>query len=254
VDDASPDGTADAVRALQDAWEAERDAGAVEGDPADEAVDASASGDDAVDGSPPPQLVLVERPAKLGLGTAYAAGVAAASPEAEWVVLLDADLSHPPSAVPRLVDAQRRTRADIVSGTRYRRGGGVVGWDVRRKTASVGANVLARFLLRLGDLGSRESGGEMTWGGSGAEQAVRPSDLTGSLRLYRRSLLDALLASSFSRGYAFQMEVAARAVAGGARFAEVGYAFVDRLRGVSKLGAGEFAGFLAGLARLIVAL
>lgn len=199
VDDASPDGTADVVRELQRCF-------------------------------PPGRVLLVTRRAKLGLGSAYAAGLERAT--GGWVVLMDADLSHHPRHLPELVALQRATGADVVGGSRYLAGGGVAGWGAGRKLTSRGANVLARTLLGLGPV----------------------TDLTGAFRLYRRALLARLLGRCRCTGYAFQMEMAARAVASGARFAEAPIVFVDRVYGSSKLGPHEFAQFLSGLARLLVEL
>lgn len=200
VDDASPDGTAAVVRRLQRCF-------------------------------PPGQIVLAERPAKLGLGSAYRHGLARA--QGEWVALMDADLSHHPRDLPRMIERQRATGADVVSGTRYSAGGGVAGWDLRRKLTSRGANVLASALL-----GTRRVG-----------------DLTGAYRLYRRSLLESLLERVASTGYAFQMEAAARCEhTPGVVVAEVPIVFVDRLYGCSKLGSAEIWLFLRGLLRLLLTL
>jgi dolichol-phosphate mannosyltransferase len=219
VDDASPDGTAAVVRALQRCF-------------------------------PPGRIVLAERPAKLGLGSAYSYGLEHA--QGEWVALMDADLSHHPSDLARMIAAQRATGADVVSGTRYAPGGGVAGWGLRRKLTSRGANVLASALL-----GTRRVG-----------------DLTGAFRLYRRCVLERLLREVKSAGYAFQMEAAARCEhwsGGGGRggggegegergrqgrltVAEVPIVFVDRLYGQSKLGSAEVWLFLKGLLRLLVTL
>jgi dolichol-phosphate mannosyltransferase len=200
VDDASPDGTAAAVRQMQRLLGAQQQA-----------------------------VALVSRPGKQGLGTAYAAGLAAA--RAPWVVLMDADLSHHPKYLPTFLAAQQATGADIVTGTRYAAGGGVSGWNWRRKLTSRGANVLASVLLGL-----------------------RVSDLTGAYRLYRRSVLEGLLAAVRSKGYAFQMEMIARASAQGAAIAEVPIVFVDRLYGESKLGRSEYVLFVRGLLRLLFTL
>ncbi|KAI8467933.1 MAG: glycosyl transferase [Monoraphidium minutum] len=198
VDDASPDGTADVVRALQAVYGCER-------------------------------LRLAVRPGKLGLGSAYAHGLSAAT--GSWVILMDADLSHHPRYIPALVAAAAASGADVVAASRYLPGGGVAGWGAGRKLTSRGANVLARVLLGL-----------------------TPSDLTGAFRLYRRPVLEALLGRCVCRGYAFQMEMMARAAAAGAVVAEVPIVFVDRLYGTSKLGAHEFTQFLVGLARLMLEL
>lgn len=144
---------------------------------------------------------------------------------------MDADLSHHPKYIPHFVARQARTNADVVSSSRYLPGGGVANWSVGRKLTSRGANTLARTLLGL-----------------------KPSDLTGAFRLYRRSTLTALLAASHCTGYAFQMEILSRAAAAGARIEEVPIVFVDRMYGASKLGPHEFAQFLAGLVRLLLEL
>jgi dolichol-phosphate mannosyltransferase len=177
----------------------------------------------------PDRLLLVTRPRKLGLGSAYAAGLLAA--RGGWVILMDADLSHHPKYVPALVAAQRATGADVVGGSRYLPAGGVAGWSLGRKLTSRGANVLARTLLGLA-----------------------ATDLTGAFRLYRRDLLARLLSAAHCTGYAFQMEMMARAAAARAAVVEVPIVFVDRLYGASKLGPHEFAQFLSGLARLLLEL
>jgi dolichol-phosphate mannosyltransferase len=146
----------------------------------------------------------------------------------EFVIIMDADLSHHPKHIPAMIRAQAATGADIVSGTRYAPGGGVFGWGVKRKLVSRGANTLAAGLLAAGPL----------------------SDLTGSFRLYRARCLDKLMRACRSKGYAFQMEVAVRAHRSGLSVAEVPIVFVDRLYGVSKLGGAEITAFLRGLASL----
>lgn len=129
------------------------------------------------------------------------------------------------------LQVQQRTGADIVTGTRYTPGGGVSGWNWKRKVTSRGANVLASTLLGLS-----------------------VSDLTGAFRLYKRSVLEQLLHVVTSRGYAFQMEMIARASALGARIAEVPIVFVDRVYGESKLGRSEYTMFISGLVRLFFSL
>lgn len=80
------------------------------------------------------------------------------------------------------------------------------------------------------------------------------TDLTGAYRLYRRAVLDRLLGSVTSKGYAFQMEMIARATALGASIAEVPIVFVDRVFGQSKLGRNEYTMFVSGLVRLFFTL
>ncbi|EFJ48826.1 hypothetical protein VOLCADRAFT_80923 [Volvox carteri f. nagariensis] len=198
VDDNSPDGTANAIKQLQAVYGTSR-------------------------------IRLVCRPGKLGLGTAYAAGLAASS--GRFIILMDADLSHHPKHLPDFIAAQRATDADVVAGTRYRLGGGVAGWNLTRKLTSRGANLLASFLL-----------------------GARTSDLTGAYRLYRRGALCELLHATTSRGYAFQMEVIVRAQYSRLRITEMPIVFVDRLYGESKLGMGEYVQFVRGLLGLLFGL
>lgn len=106
---------------------------------------------------------------------------------------------------------------DIVTGTRYAgSGAGVYGWDLKRKVVSRGANLFADTVLRPG-----------------------VSDLTGSFRLYKRSVLERVVASTESKGYTFQMEMMVRAKAMGYAVKEVPITFVDRVFGESKLGGEE---------------
>ena len=196
VDDNSPDGTQDVVRALAKEYDDDR-------------------------------LLLRPRPGKLGLGTAYVHGLAHAT--GEFVVIMDADLSHHPRAIPEFIAKQRSGDFDVVTGTRYVPGGGVHGWDTRRKLTSRVANYLAHVLLNPG-----------------------VSDLTGSFRLYRKSSLADLVKKVVSKGYVFQMEIIVRCARAGLSVAEVPITFVDRLYGSSKLGGAEIVGYLKGLLWLFV--
>jgi dolichol-phosphate mannosyltransferase len=169
---------------------------------------------------------IVSRPGKLGLGTAYAAGLKVSS--GGRIILMDADLSHHPKFIPEMISKMNAHDYDIVSGTRYRKGGGVHGWDLRRKVTSKGANFLASFLLSTGSA----------------------SDLTGSFRLYKKEVLADILDKVKSTGYAFQMEILVHARAAGYTIGEVPITFVDRLYGESKLGTREIVLFLKGVLRL----
>jgi len=171
-------------------------------------------------------IKIVSRAAKLGLGSAYSAGLKASS--GKRIILMDADLSHHPKFIPDMIAVMETRKVDIVSGTRYRKGGGVAGWDTYRKLTSCGANFLAKFLLATG----------------GA------SDLTGSFRLYERSALEAILPRIRQKGYAFQMEIVVRAHKSGMKIGEVPITFVDRIYGESKLGANEIVMYLKGLLQL----
>lgn len=193
IDDNSPDGTQDMVRKLQKVYG---------------------------------RIVLETRPGKLGLGTAYKHGLKVA--RGSFIVLMDADLSHHPKYIPDMLRKQEELDADIVSGTRYAQGGGVFGWNLKRKVTSRGANTLAQALLQPGTI----------------------SDLTGSFRIYRKECLDVLMEQCTSKGYAFQMEIAVRASRLGYRLGEVPIVFVDRVFGASKLGGAEITMYLKGLIKL----
>lgn len=194
IDDNSPDGTQDIVLKLQEAF-----------------------GED--------KILLRPRAGKLGLGSAYIHGLKHAS--GDFVIIMDADLSHHPKYIPSMIRSQVEYDADVVSGTRYLQGGGVYGWDFKRKLTSRGANTLAQALLAPG-----------------------MSDLTGSFRLYRKSCLESLMKKVKSKGYAFQMEIAVRARRAGLKITEVPIVFVDRLYGTSKLGSAEIVMYLKGLMQL----
>ncbi len=212
VDDSSPDGTLEVARSLQRIFGEER-------------------------------FRIVSRPGKLGLGSAYSAGLRASL--GGRIVLMDADMSHHPRHIAEMIavmdgggdgdggsggEKGGGKKIDIVSGTRYRRGGGVAGWDAWRKLTSCGANFLATFLLSTG----------------GA------SDLTGSFRLYERSAIEMILPRIKSSGYAFQMEILVRAHKAGMKIGEVPIVFVDRIYGESKLGANEIIMYLKGLLNLFL--
>jgi len=167
-------------------------------------------------------IVLAPRPGKLGLGSAYVHGLQHA--RGSFVVIMDADMSHHPKFIPEFIQKQRETDADIVTGTRYVRGGGVYGWDLRRKLTSRVANYIAHVALNPG-----------------------VSDLTGSFRLYRKQVLAACVERTLSRGYVFQMEMVVRAREMGFSIAEVPITFVDRVYGESKLGNAEVVAYLKGL-------
>jgi len=114
IDDGSPDGTQDVVRKLQGVYGEDR-------------------------------IVEAFRPGKLGLGTAYIHGLQFA--KGNFVIIMDADMSHHPKEIPEMVAKQQEGDYDIVSGTRYSLGGSVWGWDLRRKLTSRVANYIAQVLL-----------------------------------------------------------------------------------------------------------
>ena len=185
IDDNSPDGTGD----LADRLAADRD-----------------------------WVSVLHRERKEGLGPAYLAGFRRAlSGDAEYVLEMDADLSHDPEAVPRLIEACVNG-ADVALGSRYVVGGGTENWGRGRRLVSAGGSLYARTLL-----------------------GVDIRDLTGGFKCFRRAVLEQIdLGAVTSKGYAFQIELTYRALRAGFRVVEVPIVFVDRTHGTSKMSRTIF--------------
>ncbi|WP_020144248.1 polyprenol monophosphomannose synthase [Terracoccus sp. 273MFTsu3.1] len=160
-----------------------------------------------------PQVHVVHRSAKEGLGKAYLAGFAIALERGyDAVVEMDADGSHLPEQLPSLLAALGE--ADLVIGARWVKGGEVRNWPVRRKVLSVGANLYTKVLL-----------------------GMSVNDATAGYRVYRASALRAMgLQGVESQGYCFQIDLTLRAVRAGLTVVEVPITFVEREVGVSKMG------------------
>jgi dolichol-phosphate mannosyltransferase len=154
------------------------------------------------------------RAAKQGLGRAYLDGFAVAlAGGAGVVVQMDADLSHDPTALPSLVGPIHGGDADLVIGSRYTRGGGVVDWGLGRRFISRCGSLFARIVLGLS-----------------------PNDLTGGFKAWRATTLAALPFDGIhAGGYVFQIETTFRASRAGARVREVPITFRDRRVGQSKM-------------------
>ena len=155
---------------------------------------------------------VMHRTEKAGLGAAYLAGFAWGL-DAGYDVLIemDADGSHLPEQLPRLLDAL--PGADLVLGARWVPGGRVVNWPKRREWLSRGGNTYARLALGLG-----------------------LHDATGGYRAFRRTTLEGIdLATVTSQGYCFQVDLARRTVESGFRVVEVPITFVERVHGESKM-------------------
>ncbi len=162
-----------------------------------------------------PDVSVLHRPRKEGLGPAYVAGFGVAlAGGAELVVQMDADFSHDPADIPRLLQAA--SDADLVLGSRYVEGGGVKDWGPARRAISRAGSAYARAALGVG---------------------VR--DLTGGFKVFHRRVLEAIdLESVTSLGYAFQVETTFRAVRRGFKVVEVPIVFDDRRVGQSKMTGG----------------
>jgi dolichol-phosphate mannosyltransferase len=159
-----------------------------------------------------PQVQVLHREEKLGLGAAYLAGFRWGLDRGyDALVEMDADGSHQPEQLPLLLTASES--ADLVLGSRWVPGGSVVNWPTRRRLLSRGGNTYVRLALGLG---------------------LR--DATGGFRVFRRETLEALMTEIVaSHGYCFQVDLAWRAANRGFRVVEVPIEFVEREFGTSKM-------------------
>jgi dolichol-phosphate mannosyltransferase len=179
VDDNSPDGTADLVKARM---------------------------------ATEPRIHLLQRPGKLGLGSAYRDGFRYALDQgAEYIFEMDADFSHDPDAIGSFLEAARD--ADVVLGSRYLHGVRVVNWPLKRLILSRAANVYTHLVTGL-----------------------PVHDATGGFKCFRRRALEGIrLDRVRSDGYAFQIEVSFKCWKRGFKIREIPIVFVDRRAGVSKM-------------------
>jgi len=195
VDDSSPDGTAEEVRRLSE----ER-----------------------------PWIHLVQRPKKMGIGSAYQDGFKAAinSIGTDVLVEMDADLQHPVSALPGLVEAVSEG-ADVAIASRYIPGGGISGWGWLRRIVSRGANAYARSMLRL-----------------------KVKDATSGYRAFSRGAAEAVTQAELpAKGFEFQVATLHHLKAKW-RIVEVPFTFTERTAGKSKLGLADVARFFAAVLRM----
>lgn len=185
VDDGSPDGTADMVKNKQEEY--------------------------------PNRLFLIEREGKFGLGTAYVRGFQyALEREYEFICEMDADFSHDPNDLPRLVEVVKNEEADVAVGSRYANGISIVNWPLSRLFLSYSANLYARFVTGLPIF-----------------------DTTAGFKCIRREVLEEISVGNIrSNGYAFQIELHFRAWIAGFTLKEVAIIFREREEGVSKMSKG----------------
>ena len=182
VDDSSPDGTADLVRLIME----------------------QASG----------RVHLLERKDKSGLGTAYLDGFRwGLEKKYEYFFEMDADFSHDPNDLPRLLKACQSGLADVAIGSRYTSGGKVTDWPMDRRILSYGASLYVRLI---------------TW--------MPVKDPTAGFICYRREVLQQIEFEKIKFvGYAFQIEMKFAAHCLGFRLVEVPITFTDRVKGSSKM-------------------
>ncbi|HEX2884166.1 MAG TPA: polyprenol monophosphomannose synthase [Candidatus Limnocylindria bacterium] len=161
-----------------------------------------------------PRMSVLHRPGKEGLGVAYRDGFrwVLERPEVQAVVQMDADFSHDPADLPRLL-TPLMANADLALGTRYMPGGDTVGWPWYRKLVSRGGTLFARTVLLL-----------------------PYRDLTGGFKAWRRELIDAIrLRETSGSGYGFQIETTWWAHRRGATIVQVPIVFRARVAGASKM-------------------
>ena len=179
IDDASPDGTAQIVKDYQ---------------------------------QKNPRVYLIERPGKMGLGTAYVQGFKfALERDYDYIMEMDADLSHDPHEIPNFLKAAQE--ADLVIGSRYLTGVNVINWPLRRLFLSVMASKYTKFIT-----------------------GMPISDCTSGFKLFRRKVLESIpLDQVRSNGYSFQIEMNFKAWKRGFRIKEIPIIFYDRTVGSSKM-------------------
>lgn len=197
VDDGSPDGTAQLVKATQ--------------------------------ANHPDRVHLLERSGKLGLGTAYLTGFRwGLHAGYDFIFEMDADFSHNPNDLPRLLDACQNQGADLAIGSRYVQGGGVVNWPFNRIALSKGASIYTRLIT-----------------------GMPIKDPTAGFMCYSRKVLETLdLDRIRFVGYAFQIEMKFKAWRAGFRLKEVPIIFQDRTEGVSKMHRGIIEEGIWGVLKL----
>ncbi len=180
VDDNSPDGTAGAVKELSLKY---------------------------------PAVTLIFRPAKEGLGRAYAAvfkQILSLDDKPDYIIQMDADLSHDPKVIPCMI--AKIGECDVVLGSRYIKDGGIKNWDLLRRLISRFGNFYTRVVLGL-----------------------PYRDLTGGFKCWRRAVLEEIDMDSLSSvGYNFQIETTYKAHRLGFKICEVPIIFIERKSGISK--------------------
>lgn len=197
IDDGSPDGTASIVKSLMTEFS--------------------------------DQLFILERKGKLGLGTAYIAGFKwALERDYDFIFEMDADFSHNPEDLPRLLEACEKEGADVAIGSRYVSGVNVVNWPMGRVLMSYFASKYVKIITGL-----------------------KIADTTAGFKCYRRSVLQTIELDKIRfKGYAFQIEMKFTAFKCGFIVKEVPIVFVNRQLGTSKMSGGIFSEAFLGVIKL----
>ena len=197
IDDGSPDGTGAIVKDLQKEF--------------------------------PERLFLIERSGKLGLGTAYITGFKWSLDKGyDFVFEMDADFSHNPADLPRLLEACTKGGADLAIGSRYCNGVSVVNWPIGRIVMSYYASVYTRTML-----------------------GMKVYDTTAGFKCYRRKVLERIdLDDVRMKGYGFQIEMKYTAYKLGFKITEVPVIFINRKDGTSKMSSGIFGEAFWGVIKM----
>lgn len=197
VDDSSTDGTGDTVLALS-----EKDT----------------------------NIHLIKRPGKMGLGSAYKDAFEWVSSKlnAEIIIQMDADLSHPPNLLTKMIEPIATGSADVIIASRYLGEGGIQNWPIHRRIISKGANWLARQVL-----------------------GIRVNDTTSGYRAYNASSVRDLLSENFScSGYEYQIEVLQILSRLNKKIVELPFMFSNRTEGSSKLEIKDIMRFAYAISKL----
>ena len=196
IDDNSPDGTADIIKRLQSLY---------------------------------PNLHLIERPGKMGLGTAYLAGFEWALEKGfDYIFEMDADFSHDPKDLLKLFKACDEDGADLAIGSRYISGVNVVNWPLSRVLMSYFASIYVRIIT-----------------------GMRIKDTTAGFKCYKKEVLQKIRDYHIrSKGYGFQIEMKFTAWKLGYKIVEVPIIFTDRKLGTSKMSGGIFNEAFRGVLRM----
>lgn len=182
VDDNSPDGTSELIKESAERWKG--------------------------------RIFILEREAKLGLGTAYVAGFKyAIEKNYDHICEMDADFSHDPADIPKLIEVVHSGEADVAIGSRYHNGISIINWPLSRLILSYSANLYARIIT-----------------------GMPVKDTTAGYKCFRRAVIESIpLDKIKSNGYAFQIEMHYRAWTAGFKLQEVSIIFRERVQGTSKM-------------------
>jgi Glycosyltransferases involved in cell wall biogenesis len=171
-----------------------------------------------------PNVKLIERGSKKGLGSALKEGIL--SSKADYIITIDADLSHNPYEIPKLISKLNTNQ--IVIGSRHLKGSKIIGWNFYRFLIHITANLIAKWFLML-----------------------KCSDITSGFRVYKRDSILKIIKYAKSSGFSFQVEVLYIAKKLNYKITEVPIIFINRKKGKSKFNVIEMLEYLKTILSLI---